>query len=257
MWDRSYRNNPLSYRYQENSEYRAILPEDSSGNYLGLRKESDPYRRIYYYFVLGQDKRILLNNNMNAEDRERLKQFYNYKKVHNKNLFAFSLIPSTFLYGLIKTFYGSNAYKMEGVILFLFSYSACYYLINRYVGGLDSHVASYYYHKYANETVSDLSEISDKRRQFFRPDTSVPYRESHQEIYDRKTPSELHDSSIYYGPHPYDDFENAESVVELNKKFLEGHSKYDDKDIENVLGDKINIRRRIRHLPTVEEYRKI
>ena len=40
----------------------------------------------------------------------------------------------------------------------------------------------------------------------------------------------------------YDDFENAESVVELNKKFLEGHSKYDDKDIENVLGDKINIR---------------
>ena len=258
MWERTFRNNPLSARYQENSEYRAILPEDNSGTYFGLlRKESDPYRRIYYFFMLGKDRKILLNNNMNTEDRERLKRFYDYKKVYYKNLIAFSLIPSTFLYGALKTFFGRNVYKIEGITLFALSYFACYHLLNRYVTNLDNNIASYYYHKYASETVNNLNEVRDRRREFFRPDTSVPYRETHQEIYDKKTPSELHDSAIYYGPHPYDDYENAESVVELNKKFLEGHSKYDDKDLENILGDKITIKRRIKDLPSVEEYRKI
>lgn len=257
MWDRTFRCNPLTERYKENLEYRPILPADGSGHYLGLRKQSDPYKRIYYYFLLGNSKKILLNNNMRAEDRERFKQFHNYFKTLNKNLIAASIIPTSILYGLITSIRGKGHYKIDNLNILIVSFMTSFFGIKSCLNKLNGNIAAYYYLKYEDETVDQLNQIKDIRREYFRPDTSVPYRETHQEIYDKKTPSQLHDSSIYYGPHPYDDYENVEDVVEINKKFLQGESKFDQEGMEEILGDKVTIKRRIRDIPTVEEYRRI
>ena len=257
MWERSFRQNPLSPTYMNYEDHRAILPEDpTQSGWFGLRKEKDPYKRIYYFFKFGNNSKIILNNNMRTEDRERLKNFLDYKRILNKNLFAFSFIPTTLLYGLVKSSL-PRKFKLDGLILFVGCYSFCFYGIKNYLESYDSNISSYYYNKYSSIAVDSLNQVEDNRRKYFRPDTSVPYRQSHQEIYDQKSPSDLHDPSIYYGPHPYDDYENVESVIELNKKFLEGTSSYDHEGVENILGDKIDIKRRIRDIPTVEDYRKI
>jgi len=46
-------------------------------------------------------------------------------------------------------------------------------------------------------------------------------------------------------------------VSEINRKFTEGVSKFDDPEQELVLGETIDIKRTIRSVPTTEEYRKL
>ena len=47
-------------------------------------------------------------------------------------------------------------------------------------------------------------------------------------------------------------------MMEVNKKFVEGSSKFDDPKEELLLGEPIDIKnRRIRRFPTFEEYKKI
>jgi hypothetical protein len=45
--------------------------------------------------------------------------------------------------------------------------------------------------------------------------------------------------------------------MEINKKFTTGKSIYDDSSNENVLGEPVDIKRNIRQLPTIEEYKNI
>jgi hypothetical protein len=45
--------------------------------------------------------------------------------------------------------------------------------------------------------------------------------------------------------------------MEVDKKFRTGQSIYDNPEYENVLGEPIDIKRVIRNLPTIEDYRQI
>lgn len=46
-------------------------------------------------------------------------------------------------------------------------------------------------------------------------------------------------------------------VKEIDKKFNTGTSSLDDPEQERLLGDKIDIKRKIRTVPTISEYRSI
>lgn len=45
--------------------------------------------------------------------------------------------------------------------------------------------------------------------------------------------------------------------MEVSRKFTTGKSLYDNPENENVLGEPVDIRRNIRKLPTIDEYRSI
>ncbi len=55
----------------------------------------------------------------------------------------------------------------------------------------------------------------------------------------------------------YDDHQNLQVVEEINKKFTEGTCAFDNPDNELILGEPIDIKRIIKQLPTVEEYKNI
>jgi hypothetical protein len=255
MWERGARHNPLTERNQKYLDHRAILPEDPSmTGFMGFRKLSNPYRRIYYIF----GGRILFNNNMQVQDRERLKSFFIYNSTLYKNILVISIIPGiAYASALSKTIFANNTFKLLNLANLVIGTFLAHRFLNGYVKDLDNQIGTYYMNKYENILVDNLNEVDDKRRKFFRPDTSVYYRQTHQEILDSKSPSQLHDPSIYYGPHPYDDYQNAQELIEINSKFMHGHSAFDEHDAERVLGEKIDIKRRIRDLPTVEEFKKI
>lgn len=258
MWTRSKRANPYSVQFQENLIHRPILPEDATlEGFMGFRKEHNPYKRIFYFFALGNAKKILLSNNIPVEDRERFKAFHRYLEVLYKNLFYFSIIPGTLVGGATASVFVNPSFKSTKIVIFFLSWAFSYYAIKNQLSKLDNSVASYYFSKYRHTAVDNLNEIVDKRRQFFRPNTDTYYRQSHQDVMDEKTPSQLHDPSIYYGPHPYDDYLNVNDLIQINNKFINGKSIYDDPEKERILGDTIDIRRRIRDLPTIEEYRAI
>jgi len=47
------------------------------------------------------------------------------------------------------------------------------------------------------------------------------------------------------------------TVKEIDRKFNTGKSSFDDPDQELLLGDKIDIKRIIRSVPTVDDYKNI
>lgn len=255
MFDRGMRHNPFSYRYKEYMDHRPVLPEDSTMSF-GLRKLHDPYSNIYFNYKVGNSNKILFSNNIPVEDRERLKKFMKYSDISTKNLNVISLMLTTFTAGAYLQMFPIKVIYLK-VALFYSMYKINQYLITGYFEENKYHVFSYYYHKYKHTAVENLNDIEDARRKFFRPDTSVYYRESPQEIYDKKSPEMLHDPAIYYGPHPFDDYENLDALVEINNKFLHGESAYDHAGAEIVLGEPIDIKRRIRNIPTVEEYKNL
>lgn len=257
MWERGDRHFPLSARYIHYLDNRPILPQDpTQTGFLGFRRLHDPYQIIYYYFLNKEGKKIIISSNIPASDRESMKVFMNYYTTFMKNVNLIALLPAIFLSGAIFSF---GTFKQK--YLYLVTLGAAYYGSKGYLGGyfsnLGCHVMSYYYYKYAHLAVDNLNQIEDPRRKFFRPDTSTYYRETPQEIYDRKSAKMLHDSSIYYGPHPFDDHENVESVLEINNKFMDGVSSWDVEGTEQILGESIDIKRNIRRLPIIEEYRNI
>jgi len=255
MFDRGLRHNPLSQRYQKYMDHRPILPEDSTVSF-GFRKLHDPYSNIFFHFKVGNTDKILLSNNIPVEDRERIKKFMKYSEICTKNLNVVSFMLTTFTAGGFIHLFPIKLIYLK-VALFFSLYKVNKYLISGYFEENKHHVFSYYYHKYKHTAVDKLSDIEDARRKFFRPDTSVYYRETPQEIYDKKSPEMLHDPAIYYGPHPFNDYENLDALVEINNKFLHGHSAYDSEGSETLLGEPIDIKRKIRNIPTVDEYKNL
>jgi hypothetical protein len=47
------------------------------------------------------------------------------------------------------------------------------------------------------------------------------------------------------------------TVKEIDRKFNTGHSRFDNPDEELLLGDKIDIKRIIRTVPSVDDYKSI
>lgn len=45
--------------------------------------------------------------------------------------------------------------------------------------------------------------------------------------------------------------------MEVSKKFTTGKSIYDDVNNENVLGEPVDIKRNIRRIPSIQDYRNI
>jgi len=258
MWDRGSRHLPLTPRYMNYDDNRPILPQDGTRGYFFCRKEYDADPLIYYNFLdSNKNAHIICSNVMSAADRTIMRNFGDaYKYMQSYQSIA-SLVPTLILYGgLTKASPTCNAMKpMYKIAIF----GASYWFINRCISvWTDIHAALFYnqyYAKYAHLAKGNINEISDPKRKFFKPDTSVYYRETPQEIYDQKSASQMHDSSIYLGPHPFNDHENVDAIMEINKKFFEGESSYDKK--EQIFGEDIDIKRRIKELPTVEEYRNI
>lgn len=255
MWERGARHNPLTARYMMYSDHRAILPQDNTqSGWLGLRKSHNDYKLIYFQFLVNGKIQILLSNNIKAADRQSLKAFLGYNATLSKNIGILSIMPTLLLTSAFFKFCSLKKNYLYGL-----SFAVFYYLVSNmtknYFNTLSNTVLSYYYFKYEALTTDSISKIEDPRRKFFRLDTNSYYRETAQEIYDKKSPSQLHDSSIYYGPHPYDDYENTPTLVELNKKFLEGESSIDQNEL--VLNEPIDIKRLIRGIPTAEDYKSI
>lgn len=255
-WETSARHSPFTATFREYMDHRPVLPEDGTRGFFTTRKLVDPSMLVYYHFKVANGTKIIVSNNIPVEDRERMRLFsdYVFKCKKNTNVLSlistfftasafFSIIPIRIKYLKAAFFYAN--YELNKLILF------------GTIEELNHNVYSYYYHKYRHLAVDKASDVVDPRRRFFRPDTSVYYRETPQEIYDSKSPALLHDPAIYYGPHPYDDYENADSLIELNNKFIHGHSAYDHDGHELVLNEKIDIKRKIRDLPTSEDFKRI
>ena len=248
------RHIPLSPLYWNYIDCRPMLSQDASqSGWFGFRRYSNPFQRIYYYLNDSTGTKILFSNNTLAHDREQMKLFQEELGRLSKKINLVSLLP-TMLFGSVLLKTTSKSQTAFGLFTIYFSVNS---LIKSYFSSLNSTFIGYYSKKYNHITVKNLNEVRDKRREFFRPDVSVYYRETAQEIYDKKSAHEQHDGSLYYGPHPFDDHENVESVVETNRKFMEGHSIWDNQDNESLLTEPIDIKRNVRKLPTVNEYRSI
>lgn len=254
MWDRSSRHCPLTQRCMEYRDNRPVLPQDATRGYFGFRKLYNPYNQYYFKFIIGGKKRIILSTNMQAKDRDKLLKMLNYYGMLIKNLNLLVLIPAIFLYAAF--FKGVQfKHKFSAFGIFVFNYYLCRSFAQTPLNEMINKSMTYYYMKYQHISVNEFSEVKDKRREFFRPDTSIYYRETPQEIFDQKGHHLLHDGSIYYGPHPFDDHENVESVVETNRKFMTGESIYDSNEL--ILGETIDVKRKIYSIPSVEEYKQI
>jgi hypothetical protein len=256
MWLLGDRHTPLTARYAYYMDMRPILPQDGTRGYFGFRKLDDPYKLLYLKYYLGKQFKYLLSTNLPANERERIYTFYSYYPIFVKNLNFFLVIPTIFFSGAFVKHCGTiKPYqKISIYISFYFIFKS---LSHSYLNDSTSNLSAYSYYKYSHTAVDQLKDITDKRREFFKPDTKTYYRETPQEIMDKKNHHLLHDSAIYYGPHPFDDHENAEGLVELNKKFMTGKAKLDDPHNELLLNEPIDLERRIRSIPTFEEYRKI
>jgi hypothetical protein len=254
MIDRGYRHHPLSTRYIFYLDHRPMLPQETGLLNYTLRKTHDSYQNIFYYFKNNKETKIILSNNIPVEDREKLKKYGSYINIFNKNLDVMCL-GAAYLFTVSLFSVAKSPLIWYKIIFFLGSFSGFKYLLKSETNLYDSHIYNYYFQKHKNVFVNDINDINDPRRKFFRPDTSEYYRESAQEIYDKKSPEKKHDPAIYYGPHPYNDYENVQSLIELNRKFLDGHSSYDDNEL--IFGEKIDIDRKIRGIPTIQEYKEI
>lgn len=248
------RHLPISPMYWDYIECRPMLAQDGSNSgWFGFRRYNNAYQRIYYYFIDSTGSKILFSNNMFAHDREQFKLFSDEVRRIDSKLNLIAIFP-TMLFGSALLKNTNKSTTAFGLFTLYYSFNC---LIKSYFSSLNSTFYGYYAKKYKNIFVDNLNEVKDKRREFFRPDTSVYYRETAQEIYDKKSAHEQHDGSLYYGPHPFDDHENVDSVVETNRKFMEGHSAWDNQDNELLLTEPIDIKRNVRKLPSVSEYRSI
>jgi len=146
------------------------------------------------------------------------------------------------------------------------SFGAAYFfskcVINKIYLNYYNDSISYYYFKYQNLAVDNVSEAKDPRREFIELDKSVYYRETSEEIrHNAHHPANAghhdHDTSTYYGPYPYDDHQNLDTVVQISKKFTEGTCAFDNPEQEMLLNEPIDIKRNVRSLPTAEDFRKI
>lgn len=206
MWERGYRHNPFSLRYQYYLDHRPALPQDDTWSFL--RKSFDYYQLIYFKYKVGQNKFVyLFSNNIPIEDREKLKVYYSGYQRAMKNLLYFSIIPTVFLYQWVLSL-RQPKYKLGKFVTLFFSYvaSASFF---RYL--FKEHFEAntcYYLHKYSNLAKENIMEIEDPRRKFFRLDTNQYYREStndilhHEHHGDSHSGGHHHDTSNYYGPHP-------------------------------------------------------
>jgi hypothetical protein len=256
MWDRGSRHLPLTPRYASYEDNRPILPQDGTRGYFGFRKLHDSDPLVYYNFKDGiGSSHILCSNIIPAADRTLMREYSDYFQYVQSYRPIASLIPVIIVYGALTK--NLNVKPGLKIAMAIGTYFTINVLVQKYVNFYGALFYGQFYAKYSNLATENINEVQDPKRKFFKPDTSVYYRETPQEIYDQKSASQLHDSSIYLGPHPFNDHENVDSIIEINNKFLNGESSYDKENYEKVLGDDIDIKRKIKQLPTVEEFRNI
>jgi hypothetical protein len=255
MWERSARHNPLSMRYQTYRDHRPFLSQDPTLDWLFGRDT----RNNIYYFVFNK-KNIICSNNIPVKDRnnmENLIRFQNY--ILNYSHYV-GVISAIFLSKFI--FQIRMPYKILYPIIFFGIYKFNTFSIYSYLSIHIDDNLTYYYQKYKHLSVQDVHAIDDPKRKHFRLDTSVYYRQTPQEIlhaqHGHHDEGEAHhDTSDYNGPYPYNDFENTDTLSEINKKFTTGTSKFDNPDQEYLIGEKVDVNRFVPEIPTFEDYRNI
>lgn len=202
MWERSARQNPLSYRYQMYRDHRPVLPQDPTGDWMHGR-HSD--YKTYYYIIEGI---IFCSNNIPMHDRKMMETMTIFRNHFYSNLKYLGLIPTIFMSSILfKNF--RMPYKILYPVVFGFLYKMNNFALTTYFEIYFTDNFSYFYHKYRHLAANDFTAIKDPSRQHFRLDTSVYYRQTPQEVLHSQHGhggddhgEAHHDTSDYYGPYP-------------------------------------------------------
>ena len=206
MWERGARHNPVSLRYRFYADHRPFLPQDPTLGFL--RTAEGSYESIHLIFRVTKDKlKYIYSNNIPVKDREDLKNLMYYDNIFKNNFKYLSLVASIFITaGVCNTvhFGRNHFYKF---LTFGLANCVAYSAINYFYQLSYNDLVSYYYFKYQNIAMDNISETKDKRREFYQLDTSTYYRESSQDIrHNAHHPANSghhdHDTSTYYGPYP-------------------------------------------------------
>lgn len=206
MWERGARHNPVSLRYRYYTDHRPFLPQDPTLGFL--RRSEGSYESLFYAFMVSKNKKkYIYSNNIPVQDREDFKSLIHYDNIFRNNF--------KYLAGLAALFMSSGIFKVANFgskhwMKFLTVY-ACYKInhiaFSKVYLNYFNDMVSYYYYKYQNVAVDDISEVKDPRREFINLDKSVYYRETSQDIRHKSHhPANQghhdHDTSTYYGPYP-------------------------------------------------------
>ena len=260
MFERGNRHNPLSLINRFYLDHRPVLAHD--GTLSTFRKEVDPYEIIFLMLRL-DTKNVYANiNSFSAEDREHWKAYYKFYQSELDRYFCYSVGASWLVYAC-----WLRPYQLKGLYKLAISTFVVLPLTNLVIS-FPAHQGYTTYcttlaEKYRGNFKDNISDLADRRREFFEVDTSVYQRENHHNPHghhddhhdDHHSDHGHHDTSTYYGPMPYTDHENVQHIQEIDHKFNKGHSAFDHG--EYILGDKVTINRRLRNVPTPEEYSKI
>jgi hypothetical protein len=205
MWERAARHNPLSLTNFYYLDHRPFLPQDPTLNHW-WRSQHSQYQQFIVSLVTKGGNRSLFLNNLQVADRERAKillsQYEHLKACIKPIAFILGLFGSS---AFIKFFGGASykiMYPMGLYAGYIISKGFLINALNRY------HQVNflYYFQKYEHLTVNSIENIKDPRRNYFKVDTSVYYRESADDIRGHGHHGDHehhdHDTSTYYGPYP-------------------------------------------------------
>jgi hypothetical protein len=201
MWERSVRHNPLSFRYQNYKDNRPVLAHDNTLDWISGRHTD---HKIFYY--LFNKKFYICSNNLPVAEKAKLNTLIELNAYFFRCLGYVALVPTVFLSGaLFKV--GQLPYKILYPIAFLFLWKINSSIIKSNFEVLFENNISYYYYKYRNLEVDTVEKVKDPRRQHFRLDTNVYYRQTPQDLLHSQHGhgdhgGDHHDTSDYYGPYP-------------------------------------------------------
>jgi hypothetical protein len=205
MWERGARHNPASLRYRFYMDHRPFLPQDPTLGFL--RTAEGSYESFYLPFKLTSDQlKYILINNIPVRDREELKNIMSFDNKLRSNFKYFFFVATIFAGTPVLRLCNFKKFYHKALAL-----GATYFCISKPLNGLYTlyynDIMSYYYYKYQNIATDNINETIDKRREFYRLDTSTYYRETSQDIrHNSHHPANSghhdHDTSTYYGPYP-------------------------------------------------------
>ena len=208
MWERSSRHNPLSFRYQLYRDHRPVLPQDPTTDWALPRHSNF---NLYYYLVnMGGKNKYICSNNIPVNDRSRLQTLVEFRQHAYSKLGWAAIVPAVFFSAILFRRV-TLPYKLLYPVTFYLFYKLSHGVLFSQVDILLNDNISYFYHKYSHLAVENLEAVRDPRRQHFRVDTDVYYRQTAHELlhgahghgdHDAGAHEDHHDTSTYYGPYP-------------------------------------------------------
>jgi hypothetical protein len=144
-------------------------------------------------------------NNLPVADRERAKVLLS-QYDHLTRIIGVAAIPlAVFATGAVVRTFGTP-YKILAPLGFMLGYYGIKGVMRGVLNRFYEVNALYFFQKYDHLTVDRPEDVKDPRRNYFKVDTSVYYRETADEIRGHGHHGDEHhhdhDTSTYYGPYP-------------------------------------------------------